>query len=279
MNCVERLVFGTAGIPLCVKNRDTEEGIREVAKLGLGAMELEFVRGVKMGEVRARSVRNVAKKLGVVLTAHGPYYINLNSREEEKRRASIKRILDTARVGWMCGAFSITFHPAYYHNDPPEKVYEIVKSALSEIVETLSSEGNRVWVRPETTGKKTQFGSLEEIIRLSEELEQVLPCVDFSHIHARTGKYNTYDEFSYILESIENRLGRDALEEMHSHVQGIEYGERGEINHLNLRESDFNYVELLKAMVDFDVRGVVICESPNIEEDALLLQKTYNSLV
>ena len=276
---MERLVFGTAGIPLCVKNRDTEEGIREVAKLGLGAMELEFVRGVKMGEVRARSVRNVAKKLGVVLTAHGPYYINLNSREEEKRRASIKRILDTARVGWMCGAFSITFHPAYYHNDPPEKVYEIVKSALSEIVETLSSEGNRVWVRPETTGKKTQFGSLEEIIRLSEELEQVLPCVDFSHIHARTGKYNTYDEFSYILESIENRLGRDALEEMHSHVQGIEYGERGEINHLNLRESDFNYVELLKAMVDFDVRGVVICESPNIEEDALLLQKTYNSLV
>lgn len=276
---MERLVFGTAGIPLCVKNRDAEEGIREVAKLGLGAMELEFVRGVKMGEAKARSVRNIAKKLGVVLTAHGPYYINLNSKEEEKRKASIKRILDTARVGWMCGAFSITFHPAYYHNDPPEKVYEVVKSALSEIVEMLSSEGNKVWVRPETTGKKTQFGTLEEIIRLSEELEQVLPCVDFSHLHARTGKYNTYDEFSHILESIESRLGRDALEQMHSHVQGIEYGEKGEINHLNLRESDFNYVELLKAMVDFDVKGVVICESPNIEEDALLLQKTYNSLV
>jgi deoxyribonuclease-4 len=276
---VEKLVFGTAGIPLCVKNRDAEEGIREVVKLGLGAMELEFVRGVKMGVAKAKSVRNVAKKLGVVLTAHGPYYINLNSKEGEKRRASIKRILDTARVGWMCGAFSITFHPAYYHNDPPEKVYEVVKSALSEIVETLSSEGNKVWVRPETTGKKTQFGTLEEIIRLSEELEQVLPCVDFSHLHARTGKYNTYDEFSYILESIENLLGRDALEQMHSHVQGIEYGEKGEINHLNLQESDFNYVELLKAMVDFDVKGVVICESPNIEEDALLLQKTYNSLI
>ena len=60
------------------------------------------------------------------------------------------------------------------------------------------------------------------------------------------------------------------------HISGIEYGSNGEKNHLILKESDFNYPDLLVALKEFNVRGLVICESPNLEEDALLLSKTYN---
>ena len=56
---MDRLRFGTAGIPLRVKKRDTEVGIAEVVHLGLDAMEMEFVRGVKMGEKKAEAVRNM----------------------------------------------------------------------------------------------------------------------------------------------------------------------------------------------------------------------------
>ena len=54
-----------------------------------------------------------------------------------------------------------------------------------------------------------------------------------------------------------------------------EYGEKGEKHHLNLKESDLKYKELLKALKDFKVNGVAISESPNIEEDALLMKKEY----
>ena len=275
----EDLHFGTAGIPLSVKKRDTEDGVRAVSELGLSAMELEFVRGVRMGEEKADAVREVATTEGVILTAHGPYYINLNSKEEEKRQASIERIISTAIVGKRCGAFSITFHPAYYQKDSHELVYSKVRDALLDIVDVLSVEENDVWVRPETTGKPSQFGSLEEIISLSEEIEQVLPCIDFSHLHARDGKHNTYEEFMEILGMVEEKLGKGAIRCMHCHVQGINYSSKGELNHLNLRESDFRYVDLLRAFIEFDVAGVVICESPNIEKDALLLKDTYTRLL
>jgi deoxyribonuclease-4 len=65
---------------------------------------------------------------------------------------------------------------------------------------------------------------------------------------------------------------------MHIHISGIEYGKKGEIKHLNLEESDLNYVEILRALKDFRVKGVVISESPNIEEDAILMKKKYESI-
>ncbi|MFQ6119545.1 MAG: TIM barrel protein, partial [Methanosarcinales archaeon] len=121
----------------------------------------------------------------------------------------------------------------------------------------------------------TQFGTLEEILNLSMELDGILPCIDFAHLHARTGKNNTYSEFHSILSMIENNLGKESLEDMHIHVSGIEYEIRGEKRHLILKESDFNYQDLLKAWKEFDIKGLVICESPNLEGDALLLKEEY----
>ena len=275
---IMELRFGPAGVPHSAKDRSTEGGIRCVADLGLGCMELEFVRGVKMGESVARSIGKSAKEKGIALSAHGPYFINLNARETEKITASQERLLHAVRIASLCGARTVVFHAAFYMNDPPDKVYSVVKQNLQEVLNKLKLEQNKVWVRPEVTGKNTQFGTLPEILRLSSETEGVAPCIDFSHWHARTRRFNSYGEFASILEQTENKLGRVALDNMHIHVSGIAYGEKGEIKHLNLKESDFDYVSLAKALKDFNVKGLVISESPNLEEDALLLQETYNSL-
>lgn len=273
-----KLLFGSAGVPRSIKNRSTDRGIRRVAELGLGCMELEFVRGVKMGESAARNIGKLAEEKGIALSSHGPYFINLNAREAEKRTASQERLLDTVRIASLCGARTVVFHAAYYMGDPPDKAYSMVKKNLQDIMHKLKFEQNQVWVRPEVTGKISQFGTLEEVLSLSNEIEGVAPCIDFAHWHARTGKFNSYAEFASILEQIERQLGRAALDDMHIHVSGIAYGAKGEIKHLNLKESDFDYVGLAKALKDFNVNGLVISESPNLEGDALLLQRTYNSL-
>jgi len=129
-------------------------------------------------------------------------------------------------------------------------------------------------------GGVSKFGSLEEVIRLAEDIgDNVLPCIDFAHLHARiNGKYNTYEEFREVLNVIESRLGRKALNNMHIHISGIEYSEKGEVKHLNILESDFNYKDLARVLKEYNVRGVVISESPNLEEDAILFKQTYEKI-
>ncbi len=274
----EKLLFGTGGIPLSSRAPTTESGVERVAELGLGCMEVQFVRGVKMSEEVARRVGDVAKSKGVRLTAHAPYFINLNSDDTAKVIASKERLIQTARIASYLGGEGVVFHAAFYLNAPPSAVYATVKQALEETVKLLAAESNRVLLRPETTGKESQFGTVEELLNLSAEIEGITPCIDFAHLHARTGKSNSYEEFVALLKLVEGRLGRQALDHIHIHIAGVEYGKMGEIRHLNLNESDLNYVELLKALKDLGVNGLVICESPNLEGDALLLQDTYHSL-
>lgn len=273
------LLFGTAGIPHSTSLRTTACGIERSAGLGLGCMEMEFVRGVKMSEAVARQVAEAAAKAGIRLSAHAPYFINFNAHELVKIKASQQRLLATARIAALCGAESVVFHTAFYLNNPPREVYQTVKNYLEETLDRLKSENNRVLIRPEIMGRVAQFGTIDEIIELSSELEGLAPCLDFAHWHARTGEANSYPEFCAILEQFKERLGQTALENMHIHISGIAYGKKGELNHLNLKESDLEYVELLCAFKDYGIKGLVICESPNLEADALLLQETYRKLL
>ncbi len=255
------------------------KALEVLCDLELDGLEIEFVHGVRMKDETRAFLKEQSKEKKLILTAHAPFYVNLNSQEQEKIDASVQRIIETAMVAEEAGAFSITYHAAYYMKCDKEDVYKRVKEENERIFKTLDAEKNNIWIRPETTGKATQWGDLDEIIRLSNEFERVLPCVDFSHLHARTnGLYNTYDEFSRVLEKMGNGIGAYALENFHGHLAGIEYGEKGEKKHLNMLDSDMNYKDLFKAMKAFDVKGALTCESPNIEEDCLLYKQYYQSL-
>jgi deoxyribonuclease-4 len=274
------LLFGPAGIPVFMKGRKKpEDGVREVKRLELDCMELEFVYGVKMTEKGAALVRDAARDTGVRLTAHGPYYINLCSKEPEKVKASIKRVMDTARIGSLCGTESITFHAAFFQGRDEREIFKEVEERLREIISRLKRDRIKVSLRPELTGKATQFGSLEELIEISKRVKGILPCIDFAHLFARTnGGYNSYREFCQVLDELKKGLGAGILKDMHIHVSGIEYGPKGERNHLELQKSRFKWKDLLKALVDYNVEGFCICESPTREKDALLLKKTWKSL-
>ena len=277
---MDYLVFATAGIPIKTKPRAYKAAFEHLQKLGLGGLEVEFVRGVNMPPSTQEEVRKLISENGMTLSAHGPFYINLNAQEEDKVEASIKRILETARVAKNFGGYSITFHAAFYLKQDKQEVYKTVRNKFSEIISTLNSENNNIWIRPETTGKETQWGDLDEVIKISNEFEQVLPCIDFSHLHARYAgtKYNTYDDFARVFERIGSEIGTYALENFHAHIAGIEYGAKGEKQHLMLEESDMNYKDLMKAFKDFNIKGLIICESPIMEDDAVLLKEYYDSI-
>ncbi len=274
------LLFGTAGVPASTGGKKgTRDGIRRLRELGLDCLEVECVQGVRMQEQLAREVGETARENDVALSVHGPYWINLNSLEPEKVEASRERILNSARIGHFFRARGVAFHPAFYMGGASKEVYPKVKKHLRELAAKLRKEKVDVGLDPETTGKGPQFGSLDETLRLAKEIKGIRPCIDFSHIYARnTGKYNTYAEFCEILESLRTQLGDAALQDMHIHLSGIEYGPKGERNHVVLKETVFDYAGVLKALKDFGAGGLLICESPILEEDALIMQKTYRAL-
>lgn len=275
----EGLRFGTAGVPKSAKGTSSISGVQRIVELGLDCMEVEFVKGVKMGGETAEKLGNIAEELGVSLSVHAPYYVNLNAAEEGKRLASMERLITSVRMANKCGARSVVFHCGYYGKDDEEVTFRNIMRGAQEVVSILRAERSRVVLRPETMGKRRQFGSLEEILRLCKEVEGLQPCVDFSHIHAREGegKANSYREFDRILRKIGKKLGKKALENMHIHVSGAEYSDRGELKHLMLDESDFRYDEWIQALKDYEVGGMVICESPVQEHDAVLLKNLYSA--
>jgi deoxyribonuclease IV len=274
----KKLLFATAGIPSSTEPRNNSNGIRRVNELGLGGMEMAFVQSVYLTESTALEARKVAEENNVVLTTHGSFFINLNSKEKAKYYASINRIVKAAKIASIAGAFSVTFHAGFYQGISQEKTYSTIKGGLEAILTNLKENKINIRISPETTGKATQFGSLDELLQLSTELP-IAPCIDFSHLHARSGgKENTYAEFRATFEKVEKALGSVGLKNMHCHLAGIMYSEKGERKHLMLKESDMNYKDLLKVFKEFDARGVIVCESPDPQVDALLLKKTFDKL-
>jgi deoxyribonuclease-4 len=256
----------------------TSDGLRELGRVGLQAMELAFVRQVNIRASEAPALRALSEQLDISLSAHASYYINLNSRDKSIVAASRQRILRAARIGYLCGADHIVFHAAWRHDDPPAAVYATVRGHLGELVEILREEGVLVTLCPETTGRAVQFGDLDELLAMTQDVPGVQPCFDFAHLHARTGQANSLPEFEAIFEDIAETMGSEALAHLHMHVSGIKYGKGGEISHLSLDESDFRYRELLLVMKERGVGGTVICESPANDTDALILARAWSEV-
>jgi deoxyribonuclease IV len=275
----KKLLFGTAGVPnSTAKKNNPIEGVKQVHSLGLDCMQLEFAHGVRMKDEVSSGLRRVSYELGVPLTSHGPYYINLNAREQDKIDSSVERIIQTAKISDLCGAASMTFHAAFYMKDSPYDVFDLVEKSLSVIEERLGRLDIEIELRPELTGKTSQFGSLSELIGLTKSINSCYPCMDFSHLFARTGEYNSYDEFCFVLDKLKEELNPKSLDNMHIHISGISSNSKGDLRHLNLESSKFNWKDLLRALKDYDCGGYIICNSPNLEIDAKLMKDYYYGL-
>lgn len=269
--------FGTVGTP---KNKPKSPGgsvggIYYLDQIGLGALELGWVRSVRVSEKSAQKIKEAAQERDIALSVHAPYYINLNADTEEWPK-SRKRLLDAARAGFQSGATDIVFHPGSYFGSPPADVLKVVLPRLEECLAELRAENNPVVLRPETMGKGAMLGSLEDTLELST-LEGVEPCLDFAHLHARPGDgtMNSTEEWLAALTAYQDALGAGSLDRLHCHLSGIAYTEKGEQNHLVLAESDFDLEALFRALLEVGAGGRILCESPTLEEDALLIQEAW----
>jgi deoxyribonuclease IV len=240
------------------------KGVEKVAEINLDCMEVEFTYGVRMALKTAGEVGALAKEKGIKLSVHAPYYINLASDEEEKFVASKKRILDSCERAQAMGAQNVTFHAGFYQKRTHEATYQLIKKAVMSLKEDISREHWQVTLCPEVTGKPSQFGSLEELLRLKKETGCGL-TVDFSHLYAR---HQGDIDYSEILDKLPKKF--------HAHFSGIEYGDKGERKHIRTAEKFFK--PLAKELAGRDLDVTIINESPSPHEDAAMMKEVLQRL-
>lgn len=270
--------FGTVGSPIGTPKKPggSVGAIAFSKSIGLKAFELGWVQSVRVSEETCAAIKRTAGDEDVAISVHAPYFINLNANADEWPK-SRKRLMDAAHYGNLAGATDIIFHPGSYFENPPAAVLKIAIPRLKACADELRKAGNAVILRPETMGKSAMLGSFEDTLEMGKSIEGVLPCMDFAHLHARPGDgtMNTYEEWSALLKAYEKSLGKAALKKLHIHLSGIEYGPKGEKNHLKLEEADLDLKALFRALHDHACAGRILCESPIMEEDALNMKKAW----
>jgi deoxyribonuclease-4 len=269
--------FGTVGSPQGTPPRPggSVGGIQYAASLGLDALELAWVQGVRVSEATCAGIRQAAEEHGVALSVHAPYYINLNGDDEKWPRLR-RYLMDAAHFGHLAGATDIVFHPGSYFGRPPAEVLEKVVPRLQGCVDEIRAAGNPVTLRPEAMGKIAVIGSLEDVLTLAK-IPGVAPCLDLAHLHARAtdGSMNTYNEWMRALESYQEALGDEAMQRLHIHLSGIEYGPKGEKNHLVMEEADLDFEAVMQALHASRAAGRLLCESPAMEVDAQKFRRLW----
>ncbi len=273
--------FGTVGAPISTPKKPGGSigAIQTLSSMGLHAFELGWVQSVRVSEETCLAIKKEAETNQVVLSVHAPYFINLNSSEEEWPK-SRKRLMDAAYFGNLAGATDIIFHPGSYFGASAADVLRIAIPRLADCITDLRSQHNPVILRPETMGKSALLGSFEDVLEMSKSIKGVLPCLDFAHLHARpgNGSVNSVSEWKSMIEIYQKSLGDESLHALHIHLSGIAYSEKGERNHLPLRDSDLNLSELFSVLKSASCQGRILCESPIMEEDARYMNELWNSI-
>lgn len=274
--------FGVAGCPphfwKSPFKEDSANNPLWLASIGLGAYEVQFTHGIRMDREKALRVAENARKGGVALSVHAPYFVVLTSLDEGVVRNSIDSMARCAEFAHYLGTGKLVFHPGPHQGNPKDALRRCLKNL--EIVGRRDLKG--VHVYPETTGRKEFLGSLEDIVQMCRELDFLRPCIDFAHLYARNGgNLVTQGDYRRVFDYIYRELGAKELYHLHCHFYPVEFDDKGERCHKNFREGVYGprFEPFLQTVIEYNLSPTIICESKQAQDtDALRMKGYYVSI-
>lgn len=278
-----KVLFGPAGNSKSFYDagfKNSYEMPQYIANMDLDWYEYSCNKGANIRKETAEKIGKAAEELGVGMSIHAPYYINLANADPEKRIKSGEYIYQTLNVARNMGAKRIVFHPGSYMKQSQKVAFETTYNELKIIIQEVKNRGfDDIYLCPETMGKHSQLGSLEEVLKLCLIDEILVPTIDFGHLNSRSnGSIKTCEDYSNILDTIENMLGIERMKNIHIHFSHQEYSKSGERRHLTFEDDIYGpYFEPLSMeLVNREMSAVVVCESSNtMIEDAAIMKKIY----
>lgn len=290
--------FGVAGSSdsfFAEGKKHTFEVPEWLASKDIDAYEYQCGRGYNAGEESMRRVGEVAKKHGILMSLHTPYYISLSSVEPEKRQNSVEYIKKGLWAAECLGADTIVVHTGSAAKITRDEAMKLASQTLDSLFCEIGSTHIRIGL--ETMGKLNQLGTLEEVLTLCKISPMLYPVVDFGHLNCRGrsesgvfsstyatptgGVFVTTDDYRAVFDKIANRLGESYAKTLHCHFSKIEYTKQGEKRHVNFADEGFEppFEPLCEAIAMENLSPRIISESAGMQtEDAWAMKQYYMSL-
>ena len=272
----DKICFGPAGYP--AEARGNVKKVFEIfTDVGVDAFEYAAVYGLRAKEARATLIGNLARKANISMSMHAAYYISLASTTARIRKASKQRLVKALKFAPLMNVKRIVFHAGTHGNRSREDAHKIIRDALREVWEKAGEYGKGAFLAPEIAGKLSVYGSVDQLIRLCQEVDGCIPTIDWAHLYARSqGKVNDKESYFKILTRFEDGLGDLFVNNMHFHVSGITFTDKGEAAHRPLgQEWGPDILPLLEIVKEVDYTPTFISESTNPLEGALYTKFLY----
>ena len=261
--------LGPAGIPAGCRGSSID-AVSYIKKEGLHAMEVQFVRGVHMKNEMAKELGKVAKKEKIQLSVHAPYYINLASHKKIIQKQSKQRIIDSLERAHHMGAKIVVVHPGYYGNHTEKECHKIMTKQCQEISDVIQKNNWKPLLGLETTAKKKQYGTLDEILSICSKVKRCVPVIDFAHLFAKQGGKIDY---KYILDRMKK------YKHIHSHFSNLKKNKKGEyvdVHKVLNHSPDFR--PLAKELIKRKTNITIISESPITDRDSLKMKRILEKM-
>ncbi len=283
----DHIRFGPAGVPPIFRIMKAE--LTDIPKLlkeeGLDAFEYAAVRWGQSPQITQESAKRLgeeAKRNDILVSIHSSYFINLLGEKQIVEESKRRLIAAATAANWM-DAYVVVCHAGYYGQNSKTEALQKAIIAFKDVVNTLRERGiDKVKLGPETLGRHSQFGTLDEILTLCQEVEQLQLVIDWSHLHARGGgALRSAQDFKDILAEVETKLGTEATKNMHCHFSKIEYTYKsGEKRHHSLDEPAFGpeFSHLAQGIAEYKLRPTIICETPMQDIDAIKMRDTFKKI-
>ena len=254
-----------------------EEFLDGLVEEGHRALELPFTQGFPWKEKRCEAFGQLADERGIRLSVHAPYFVGLTIEDRERGQQSAHALEHTMKLGKALGAPVIVAHFGATHDEEPSVLMDRIRSRIDFIAPKIETLG--VGLGLETSGKKSQFGSLGDIAQLAGEYSFVRPVIDWAHVHAMTGGGLTgKDAFKSVLAFVSDSFPGWMIQPLQAQFSDNEFGQAGEIRHVPYGEGTLRVGPLVAAAEELDFSMVLISEARDMRSHGLIWDEVRQHL-
>lgn len=264
--------------------KSTTQAPKWCADQGLTAYEYSFGRGINISDDKCNEIALEAKKHGVQISVHAPYYINFANPSDEMAEKSYNYVLRSAEKARCFGGKRIIFHPSTVGKMTRADAVALTHKRLEILADLIVANNmDDMIFCPETMGKINQIGNVEEVVSFCKIAPFYIPTIDFGHINARThGSLATFDDYEKLVLHVIEELGFERASKMHVHFSKIEYSTGGEVRHLTFADQVYgpDFEPLARVFKKYNMQPVIICESDGTQaDDAVEMKRIYESVI
>jgi deoxyribonuclease-4 len=217
----------------------------------------------------------MARQLDVRLSMHTPYYMDLASNSEMTQRSMDNMRWAAIMTHHMGGDIVVTHQGLYGDLDKKDAVQNITEN-ISMVMGWWEDSGLSPKLGLETSGRQEVFGSLDEILEISDMVKGVVPVINFAHLHAReSGLLREPEDFADVLDRARDHVGP----EFYTHFAGVEHEAGNEKRVTPIKKGDLRFEPLAEYLVDNMPEITIISSSPLLEHDAMYMKVIFERVL